>query len=402
MGAVMRLLFALLSLAVLTTHGQEPPQPAPTAQAYLYLEPFHARVEVMFDVATVQGWLKQPTDASAPMPMAVRQQLSDGAMKAADDWCSLMADDLTVRGTLTGVALVKGKPGATLPYDEAESPAARELMVGFMYEFSIPGAPEKLDLRWKHFAPPVQALPLTVFHGASTSSLQLTATRPSATWANNGRLPMPKALANVPTLPQVKVYTVPLVMILWVIFGIAVYVWMDVKDKKFPGGFVPFLAAWLFGVAITYSMNVHVRDPFAKPAVAVSTPANAEAVLTPLLRNVYRAFDYRRESDIYDLLARSVDGELLRTLYLQIVQSLTLDEQEGARVRITDLSVTIEQVTPKDEGFIAQGQWTALGTVGHWGHQHQRLNRYKAKLTVTPVQSEWKITALEVMEERRL
>jgi len=401
-GAVMRLLFALLILAVLTTHGQEPPQPAPTAQAYLYLEPFHARVEVMFDVATVQGWLKQPSDAAAPMPMAVRQHLSDGAMKAADDWCSLMADDLTVRGTLTGVALVKGKPGATLPYDEAESPAARELMVGFMYEFSIPGAPEKLDLRWKQFAPPVHALPLTVFHGASTSSLQLTATRPSATWANQGRLPMPKPLANVPTLPQVKVYAVPVVMILWVIFGIAFYVWMDVKDKKFPGGFVPFLAAWLFGVAITYSMNVHVRDPFAKPSVAVSTPANAEAVLTPLLRNVYRAFDYRRESDIYDLLARSVDGELLRTLYLQIVKSLTLDEQEGARVRITDLSVTIEQVTPKDEGFIAQGQWTALGTVGHWGHQHQRLNRYKAKLTVTPIQSEWKITALEVMEERRL
>ena len=71
MGAVMRLLFALLILAVLTTHGQEPPQPAPTAQAYLYLEPFHARVEVMFDVATVQGWLKQPSDAAAPMPMAV-------------------------------------------------------------------------------------------------------------------------------------------------------------------------------------------------------------------------------------------------------------------------------------------------------------------------------------------
>ena len=95
-------------------------------------------------------------------------------------------------------------------------------------------------------------------------------------------------------------------------------------------------------------------------------------------------------------------GELLRTLYLQTVQALTLDGSEGARVHVTDLSVNIDKVTPASEGFVAEGEWTALGTVGHWGHQHQRINRYKAKVTVKPIVSEWKITAIEVLEERRL
>ena len=399
-----RIALIVAALQVFLSHlpAQDVPKPATTAQAYLYLEPFHARVEVMLDVATVQGWLKLPSAPAAPMSPAARQLLSDSAANAAAEWCFLKANEARAQGALSGVALVKGKPGATLPYDEAESPAEQELMVGFMYEFSIPGAPETIDLRWSKFAAPLERLPLTIFHGVTSSSKEISARNPSTTWTNGGRLPMPKPLAALPALPQPKIYTVPFVAILWALFGIGFYIWMDVRNKKFPGGFMPFLAAWLFGIAITWGTTVKIPDPFAAPSVSVSTPAAAEAVLQPLLRNVYRAFDYRKEEDIYDLLARSVDGELLRTLYLQIVQALTLDNAEGARVRVTDLSVTIEQVTARNEGFVAGGQWTALGTVGHWGHQHQRLNRYKANLIVSPVAGEWKLTGLEVMEERRL
>ena len=46
--------------------------------------------------------------------------------------------------------------------------------------------------------------------------------------------------------------------------------------------------------------------------------------------------------------------------------------------------------------------WTALGTVGHWGHVHTRKNLYQAMLTVEPVDGAWKITALELLEEKRL
>jgi P-type E1-E2 ATPase len=95
-------------------------------------------------------------------------------------------------------------------------------------------------------------------------------------------------------------------------------------------------------------------------------------------------------------------SEDVRADAVQTVQALTLDGAEGARVHVTDLSVTVDKVETTAEGFIAEGEWTALGTVGHWGHQHQRVNRYKAKLTVQPIESEWKITALEVLEERRL
>jgi hypothetical protein len=43
-----------------------------------------------------------------------------------------------------------------------------------------------------------------------------------------------------------------------------------------------------------------------------------------------------------------------------------------------------------------------VGTVEHWGHVHSRTNEYEARFTIEPRASAWKITALEVLNEKRL
>ena len=47
-------------------------------------------------------------------------------------------------------------------------------------------------------------------------------------------------------------------------------------------------------------------------------------------------------------------------------------------------------------------QWTALGTVGHWGHVHTRRNLYDAILTLDVSDGSWKIVDMEVVEEKRI
>jgi len=47
-------------------------------------------------------------------------------------------------------------------------------------------------------------------------------------------------------------------------------------------------------------------------------------------------------------------------------------------------------------------KWTAMGTVGHWGHIHTRINQYDANIIVEPVDGIWKITGLELLEEKRI
>ena len=40
--------------------------------------------------------------------------------------------------------------------------------------------------------------------------------------------------------------------------------------------------------------------------------------------------------------------------------------------------------------------------VGHWGHIHQRTNQYEAELMFQPIDSTWKITGLELLQEARV
>lgn len=52
--------------------------------------------------------------------------------------------------------------------------------------------------------------------------------------------------------------------------------------------------------------------------------------------------------------------------------------------------------------FDIRAQWTAKGTVGHWGHIHTRQNLYDAVLAIHSVDGVWRITGMEILEETRI
>jgi hypothetical protein len=129
-----------------------------------------------------------------------------------------------------------------------------------------------------------------------------------------------------------------------------------------------------------------------------------EAVAESLLRNIYRAFDYHSETDIYDALARSVHGDLLADLYLKIKQGLIMQEQGGAVARVQEVKVLkTEPAEGKSKnGFAERVTWQVEGTVEHWGHIHTRVNEYSADLKIEPADASWKITALNVARQSQV
>jgi len=125
-------------------------------------------------------------------------------------------------------------------------------------------------------------------------------------------------------------------------------------------------------------------------------------VVAGLLHNIYRAFDFREEEQIYDVLARSVDGELLTQIYLETRRGLELANQGGARAKVKEIELTDFAAEPAEAGgFTALATWTVNGSVGHWGHIHQRRNKYR-ELTVRPLQGTWKLTDIDILAEERL
>jgi hypothetical protein len=187
--------------------------------------------------------------------------------------------------------------------------------------------------------------------------------------------------------------------------GLLYLIFLRKPGRWFPTGALPFLCVWILGALLTYPLIIiKFPVPGSTQSTGITTATQADAIVSPLLRNIYRAFDNRQESTIYDILARSADGPLPKKLYLDIIAALSLDESESARVHVAEFSSEVEEVSPgkTDGSFTAKTSWSALGTVGHWGHSHTRTNVNLGRVTVSPINGSWRITALEMLDQRRL
>ncbi len=375
----------------------------PIAQTYLYIEPYQTRFEALFDAASVFAWLSPDVPLPESLTAEQQKEISDKVAAQAGDWCTLSTGDQTLAVPQPLVTVIKGLPGNTLPMKEGEAVAMNQALVGLMWEFATPPGPDELNVTWKGWFKGISKLPVRVFFGTQTEAGEFHAAIKNYRWRNLGRMTRPAPLVAVPQIPRPEPVRVPVGGIVWILGGLMFYIYLKVKDHKLPGGSLPYFAVWLLGGVLMSQLLVMPYHPSAATPT-VTQVAEAQQIVSPLLRNVYRAFDHHAESDVYDVLARSVDGELLRKLYLETIQALTLDGREGTRVTIAEFSASVDKVekNPNGPGFVADCNWHARGIVGHWGHSHPRVNIYNARVTITPVNDEWKLTGLEVQEVRRL
>ena len=382
--------------------GTGPPRGGSSnVQAYLYMEPYTCRVECLVWMPAALSMLGLPPGTEMVLPDVVKQQVLEKSRAEAGPWCVLRIDGVEVKPGRTGVEVLKGMPGNSDQIKPDEAVAVMDTMLGMSWEFPAPATVGQVELEWRGFRGEVQSIPVTVIYGPTMEAgIYLTPKAPSSVWKNEGRVPPAPPLAQVPMVDAVWV-NLPLAAIAFGVVAVITLIWIWRSSRRgiariaAPLGFAAVSGAivWACVPAMMLSRLSSVKPP---------SEAESGKILDTLLRNTYRAFDQSDESAIYDVLARSVHGPLLEKLYLQTVRALTLEGMDGTRVRVTDMAVNVDRVLPLEDGFIVEGQWTAVGTVGHWGHMHQRINRYTAKLTLEPVGNAWKIVGLEVLEERRM
>lgn len=369
------------------------------AQAYLYLEPQQARFEVLYDAATALRLIDPALPAPRVLDAALRQRLAKEMATRAGAWCRLKTDGREAASSMAYPVLLTGKPGATQPVEGDQDLPLAGAMLGLAWSFELPPMPEQLAVAWQGHLSASGKLPVRVLYGPKSEPAEISRSSPGFTWRSLGRLPRPQPLAPVPGSVSAT-WRLPVGFLVWCLAG-AGFAWSARRRRaRLLGGWLLYAILWGAGAIVLWP---RLMLPLAaRGGPAVDSPEGAAAVLSPLLQNVYRAFDHRTESAIYDVLARSVEGNLLRRLYLETIEALSLEGRQGARVTIKEFSAEVDAVEPAEQGFMADCQWTALGTVGHWGHAHTRVNRYKARVTVTAVRGEWKLTGLEVLEARRL
>lgn len=128
----------------------------------------------------------------------------------------------------------------------------------------------------------------------------------------------------------------------------------------------------------------------------------ARPVLNQLLWNIYQAFESSNEAAAYDQLANSVSGTLQETLYLQNRKSFLLQDGAWSKVSSIEIQTLTGLSSNFNEGLFFDCEWLVVGDVIHWGHQHRRENLYRAKIKISAINKNWKITELESIGQQRV
>jgi hypothetical protein len=151
-----------------------------------------------------------------------------------------------------------------------------------------------------------------------------------------------------------------------------------------------------------------VGERLTMPPCLPVTDEVAAGVFEQLHDNVYAAFRRRTEESIYDGLETSVDGDLLRRIYLEIRQGLANEDDGGATARV-DLVQRIEvnrtgpvskDLPQRDSDlFGVNCAWKVVGRVEHWGHVHVRDVVYRARFDVADTGEHWKLVGMEAFTQ---
>ena len=65
----------------------------------------------------------------------------------------------------------------------------------------------------------------------------------------------------------------------------------------------------------------------------------AVEIFRTLQANLYKAFDYETEDQVYDVLEQSVDGALLDDIYTEVYRSLLVVEKSAAVCKVREVDV---------------------------------------------------------------
>ncbi|MEA3243014.1 MAG: hypothetical protein U9Q19_06180 [Pseudomonadota bacterium] len=374
--------------------------------SFLYVEPFEVRHEILTRVKDLETWMDLGLRGDEYIEVdeleSLKQRIGDFLLTKNP----VLVDGQALKPILDRTNYVKVSITGIQLVEKPERLEISTAIVGVIIAYITEGLPQQVTVDWQLFTDQVQQVPATATDPAGPLPSFVSPDDNVLTWTNflkNYQMPTVRQVAVADTLGDV---TIPVGSLL---FAVAILpVGWRLRAARREGK--PLMAqavvilVLLGGALVSYP---YTQVSVAKPVLMAGDldDQQAQQLLQALLKNVYRAFDFRDENDVYDKLALSVEGDLLTDIYLQNRKSFAVQKAGGAQAKVKEVDIQHAQAERREGNtptYAIRGQWTATGTVGHWGHVHTRQNQYDAIVTVKADQGDWKISGLELLEEQRI
>lgn len=277
--------------------------------------------------------------------------------------------------------------------------------VALILSYRLDATPESIELKWNRFNGSVSSVSTSIIGQQKTQRKDLSRigngnilrwNRPEDWIVSKPILPVPAIRSTVTSNGFIVV-----------ISGVATFAALLTVVATILRRYRLALSIGCFGVVVALAfllsgngISVVTNLPVAK--------AESEEVFSRLHENIYRAIQRRTEESIYDGLATSVDGDLLRRIYLEMSEGLASEDDGGVMASLD--SVERLQVDPRsvvngpfgfsnEDVFGIDCSWRVLGRVEHWGHVHVRDVVYQAEFCVADVGEEWKLIEMEAFTQ---
>ena len=373
---------------------------------FLYIEPYEVRHEILVRVKDMEEWMDLGLRGDSWIEVDELGELKQRIGEFLLQKNPVLIDGQEIKPILDRTNFVKVSLQGIKLVEIPERMEISTAIVGVIITYLTEGLPQEVTVDWELFTEQIERVPATATDPAGPLPTFLTPDDNVHTWKNflkNYQLPTVQSVSVQGSLGEIRVPlgSVAALVLLLPLGGLLIRRLRRGESVK-----------WMAMSAVVLVVVGVASYPYTQ--LAVARPAavagdlddeQARALLQGLLKNVYRAFDFRDEEDVYDKLALTVEGDLLAELYLQNRRSFAIQQAGGAQAKIKAVDIQQAQAQRLDSGslgYTIAGRWTALGSVGHWGHIHMRQNLYDAIVTVEAIDGQWKITNLELLEEKRI
>ena len=360
--------------------------------SFLYVEPYEVRHEVLIRIKDLRNriplGLRGEEFVEVDELDELQQRVGDYLLQRNP----VRIDGQEARPILDRINFVSVGLTGIQVIEQPQRLALNTAILGVIVAYLTEGLPQEVTLHWDLFDEQNQQIPATATDPAGPFASFLTPADPLLRWTNflnNYESPMVRQVGVTSTSVEIPAATVIAALLVLV----AAWNWRRRLERT------------RIAVLIALILCGGLLYPYARIGVGTGMPSDSDSeaihqVVSSLLENAYRAFEFRREEDVYDKLALTVSGDLLADVYLQHRRAMEIENQGGARARVK--SVEVLSVEPAGRDATYRCIWIAGGSVGHWGHVHYRRNRYEAMLTIEPSNGVWKLAGMELLEERRL
>jgi len=373
--------------------------------SFLYIEPFEVRHEILVRLKDMENWIDLGFKDDDMLGPEQKKVIEEELSKFFLEHNTVEIDGKAVKPAVDRVQFVKPNLTGIQVLEDAQEVEFLSAIVGIILAYPVPGMPQNVTVDWDMFSDNIKRIPANMIDPAGPFPYYLVPDDNVLTWNNYLKdFSMPE-ISELSVNDSMRNIKIPLGTAVSFIFLIAVAWQIKVRNAKGDKSKVPYV---LLVVALVAGIALY---PFFKVSVAEHLPTKMAVnkdqstfILQNLLKNVYRSFDFKNEEDVYDKLALSLDGDMLSEVYLETRESMVIENQGGARARVEDVEIVdvSSESLPDDLGLKFHTTWNVSGSVEHWGHKHNRVNQYEAEITVKPIEGSWKITNIDLIEEKRV